>query len=129
MFRIKKKTENTNLTSTTDTSKPDIHNLLYPIRHITKFLLNKKDTLLIEESNTIKEIQDINASYKRVTDSTSDIKSSVEGFKDDFNDLLNVSASFSESMNEIIAIFLNIIIRNYFNIKRFQTGSRCCILV
>ena len=103
MFGIKKKTENTNLTSATDTSKPDIHNLLYPIRHITKFLLNKKDSLLIEESNTIKEIQDINTSYIRVTDSTSDIKSSVEGFKDDFNDLLNVSASFSESMNEIIS--------------------------
>lgn len=103
MFGRKNKKDEIKNTSPVETPKKDIHERLYPIRYITKYLLEKKDTLLKEESTTINEIQEINSAYKHVTDSMDDIQLSVEGFKDDFNDLLNVSSSFNDSMGEIIS--------------------------
>ncbi|MDO5519422.1 MAG: methyl-accepting chemotaxis protein [bacterium] len=105
MFTIRKMKSNPITTSIDNESKNKRKVLtdgLYPIRYITNYLIDKKNELLHQESQTINEIQQINSSFKDVISGASEITESMESFKGDFNNMLTISDSFQNSMTDIL---------------------------
>lgn len=116
MFKRKKNTITDTLPAA---ASRNISQELYPIRHISNYLIRKKEELLNEELTTINKIEEITQSFNQVVSDANQINHSVEGFKTDFTEMVSISDTLYTSMSEISSS----IDTAQENMKNLRTGT------
>lgn len=100
-FKKKNKAVSEQNPSVDEKPKRNLQQELYPIKFMSDYILEKKNELIAEEMETVKEIQTIKDSYLEVIEKSDNISHSVSNLKSNLVMIKEVSSSFETTINSV----------------------------